>query len=329
MKKIEDSVVLVTGATGLIGSNLVERLLDLGAYVIAVGRSKDKLEKCFALNPHYSRLNIIEHDMSQRLPDFKEKIDYIFHAASPIAGNIIKTNPVSVILPNLIGTLNCLDLLKNQEKKDGIRGRIIIFSSATVYGMDNSSRTVFEDDTTLADSLDAINAPYSESKRMIEVLAKAYSKEYNVSTVIARLAYVYGYTYFMPNTAFYEFIQDALHGRDIVLNSNCAPKRDNIYVKDAVEGLLAIAQYGKDGESYNVSSNGDGNNYLAVDELAHIIASNAKYNIRVTFSNIVPGDRKPGICQNNDKIKELGWTVKYNIQSGICETLQLYMKELH
>ena len=329
MNEFENKVVLVTGATGLIGSNLVFRLLNCGAYIIAVGRSKSKLESCFATNENFSRIQLVEHDMSQPLDNIKDKIDYIFHAASPIAGSIIKENPVSVILPNIKGTINCLEYLKEQREKTGIEGRLVLFSSATVYGVNNSlDREVLEENTELADSLDALNAPYSESKRMIEVIAKAYVKECSVSTVIARFAYVYGPTYFMPNTAFYEFVQNVLEGKDIILNSNNAQRRDNIYVDDAVNGVLHVALYGKDGESYNISSNGDGNNYLAIDELAKIIAQNGEKIVSVSYKNEGHFDRTPGVRLNNDKIKNLGWNIQVDAQTGIKKTIEVYNERL-
>ena len=128
----------------------------------------------------------------------------------------------------------------------------------------------------------------------------------------------------MPNTAFYKFVQNVLEGKDIILNSNNAQRRDNIYVDDAVNGVLHVALYGKDGESYNISSNGDGNNYLAIDELAKIIAQNGEKIVSVSYKNEGHFDRTPGVRLNNDKIKNLGWNIQVDAQTGIKKTIEVY-----
>ena len=118
--------ILITGATGLIGSNLVKRLLQYPDNdIILVGRSKEKLEKVFG---HHERIRLVEHDISTPFLEGLGHIDCIYHAASPISGEIIKTRPLDVINSNLNGTIHCLEYLKNQGS-----GKMIVFSSATVY----------------------------------------------------------------------------------------------------------------------------------------------------------------------------------------------------
>lgn len=248
--------VLVTGATGLIGSTIVHTLLEIGdVRVIAVSRSQDKLNTCFdryAENPHFS---MIAQDVSQPFC-VKEPVHYIFHAAGPIAGDIIRQKPLQIIFPNLLGLQNCLELLQKQREHWGILGRLIIFSSATVYGhrgLDNIA--VREEDTQFAEALNEKTAAYSETKRMAEVLGLAYAREYAMDVVIARFSYVYGYSEIEPATAFFDIANKVLCGEDIeILNPN-QTMLDYIFVTDAVNGVLRIGAQGRCGEAYNISSN--------------------------------------------------------------------------
>lgn len=323
--------ILITGATGLIGTHLVKKLLAFkDCTIVALGRSIEKLEEVFKGYQGKGQLILMKGDVAEEMPIYEKDFDYIFHAASPIAGDIIRNYPVSVIKPNIVGTINCLDYLKKKKEENGQSGKMVVFSSATVYA--NTTQTdccVEETETSIADTLDAANAPYSESKRMAEVIARAYAKQYNIQVFIARFSYLYGYSKQAPNTAFYEFINKSLRGEDLLLNSDGAPKRDNIYVDDAVNGLLCLVEKGVAGESYNISSGGDMGNFAAIDEIANAIACAANKSISgatvsVSFREQADG-RKPGIALDNRKLKALGWEVENSLEEGVSKTLKSYI----
>jgi nucleoside-diphosphate-sugar epimerase len=324
--------ILVTGATGLIGSHIIEKLLIMdNVHVIALSHNESKLDKMFG---NYSNNDLFEYvvaDMGNNF-DFASiskdrSIDVIFHAASPISGKIVNERPVDVIRPNLIALETILEGLVTQKNKTGICGRIIIFSSATVYGISNSKHdiTVNEFDTKYSESLDSANAPYSESKRMAEVIARAYARQYNVDAVIARLGWVYGATLFPPETALYEFINNALLCKDIRIKNSDSPKRDNIFIEDAVSGLFTILENGEKGEAYNVSSGGEYNSFSAIDEIAEIIAkiSNEVLSnkIKVIYESPKNQTRKPGVILDNSKLKSLGWKLRNGLYDGIKNTM--------
>ena len=209
---------------------------------------------------------------------------------------------------------------------------MIIFSSATIYSNNNINHIVEEDMTNYADRLDSSNAPYSESKRMIEVIASAYHRQYNIDTLIARFSYVYGYSKNKAQTAFYEFINKALNGETIFLNQSNLPRRDNIYVKDAVKGLLHLCEIGINGDVFNISSNGDNGNYIAIDEIAKLIAeyiNKQRNNHSVEIKYCTPSDtqRPEGLKLSNKKIKSTGWSIATSIEQGIAETITKYINE--
>lgn len=317
MNAFDRKRILITGATGLMGKNLTERLLEAGASVIALGRTEEKIKKVFSRHLCNDNFSYIVSNISSSFPDV-DKIDYIFHAASPISGTEIRTFPVDTISANIYGVRNCLEFLRKQGY-----GRLVVFSSATAYGNFNLTEdiTVTEDMTDKADALHTSNTPYSESKRMVEVLARAYGIQYGVDSVIVRIGYVYGYTNPRPNTAFYEFIGKAICGESITLNNSGMGRRDNIYVDDVVKGLILVAAEGVNGEAYNLSSNGDLGNFRAIDEIAEIIANVAGVEAIV---KPIEGKRKPGMKMDNRKAKALGWSVEVGLEEGIVRTVKAY-----
>ena len=327
----EEKTILITGATGLLGSHLVKRFLEFkNCRVIALGRNLTKLQDVFDGCEGVGKLTLMEGDVSEGVPALEYDIDYIFHAASPIAGETIRDYPVSVIRPNILGTINILEYLRHKKKMAGHEGCLVVFSSATVYSnTTDKDRCVSEEETSVADNLDAANAPYSESKRMLEVIARSYHKQYGLNVKIARFSYLYGYSKHAPNTAFYEFMNKTQRKENLLLNSNGAPRRDNIYVDDAIEGLLCLCEKGISGESYNISSNGDKGNFAAIDEIAQVIASSANKNIKgndmtVLFREKNTG-RKQGLMLNNNKLKALGWNIQNSLEEGIEKTLKKYL----
>lgn len=319
--------VLVTGASGLIGSNLVNRIMgNESVNMIVVGRSKYKLEQVFSQHASKNNFHIVEHDINMPLPQTVGQVDYLYHAASPISGETIQNEPVSVVSTNLCGVLNCLDYLKVQKEKTDVVGTLIVFSSATVYGKTKEGDEIAnETDTQLADALDHPNAPYSEAKRMVEVVARAYNKQYGIDVKIARFSYIYGYTAVPPKTAFYSFIGKALEGQDLVFRKSGFARRDNIYIDDAIEGLLYVTEYGNGGEAYNISACQDGGNFAAIDEMAECIAKAAGNGVKVV---VAPSDgRAGGIALGNEKLKALGWSVKTSLEEGIAYIYNRYKQK--
>ena len=128
----KDKNILITGATGLIGSHLANKLLEEKANLILIGRNIQKLDSVFENNDNIKK---IACDITADLPDNVPELDYIFHAAGPISGNDIKQYPVNLIKANIFGLMNCFEFLRKQKERTGKSGRIIVFSSATVYGI--------------------------------------------------------------------------------------------------------------------------------------------------------------------------------------------------
>ena len=329
MKNNFSKTVLITGSTGLIGSNLALTFLkEKTVKVICVGRNKAKMLSVFAEWVDSPNIEFIISDGFSFLEAIETEIDYIFHAAGPVAGSFIKTNPVEVIEPNIFGLIDCLRFLKKQKK-----GKLIVFSSATIYKNTSNCDYLFsEEESCSADYIESENSPYSETKRMCEVIARAYSSEYGIDVSIARLSYVYGPCCFKPDTAFYSFISNAINDENITLNKSVFQKRDNIFVEDAVKGLILIAEKGLKGEIYNVSSAGDKGNYASIVDLAEIICDIANLyapeNKKVSLCKPSDITMLPGTMLNNSKLKEMGWEIEHDIYSGVRKTFLSYKRHI-
>jgi len=327
MNCFSNKTILVTGATGLIGSNLINSLMsETNTKIIALSRREDKLKTAFRQYENNPNFCCMAQDICTPLL-IEEPVDYIFHAAGPMERDIVLNHPLDVIMPNLIGTKNCFDFMVNQKQKSGHPCRLVLFSSVTVYGNDSlKDRSVTEEQTELTENLNGSKASYSQSKRMSEIIALSYNKQYGTDSVIARFSTVYGNTCFLPHTAFFEFINTALNGQDIVVNVSGSARRDNIYIDDAISGLLTVAEKGVCGEAYNISSNGELENFAAIDEIAESIATVVNHSqfiptpIKVILSHKTTS-RFPGICLNNDKLKKLGWKPEVSMSDGIKQTI--------
>ena len=328
--EFEHKTVLITGATGLIGYNFVKLLISNTdtCIVLACGRNAERLSETFSEFQFEERLKLIEHDITQA--SFTDKqinlLDYIFHAAGPQEREIVINNPLEVIQANFDGLTNCLKYLVGQEKRTGHAGRAIIFSSLTIYGNPSYDEllTVMESDSDRTASLSDVTSSYSESKRMSEVLASAYQKMFGVDFVVCRLSTIFGYSKNPSNTAFFEFLGLAQNGKNIQVGQKHGPKRDNLYVKDAVAGLLYGAAFGASGEVYNISSNGDKDNLISVGQIAVLIAELANKHIhlsnkvKVTYSDESYHPPK-GMMLDNTKLKSLNWTINYSFREAIID----------
>lgn len=320
---IEGSTVLITGATGLLGSNLTKECMRHGARVIALGRSEEKLQGCFSEYLQTGAITLVAADVQDIDKRINEPVDYIFHAAGPIEFSTIINKPMDIIAPNVIGTISCLNFLRNQSQK--VCGRLVYFSSEAVYGKNEIDRTVSEGDTEYTDSLQMARAPYSHSKRMAEVIVNGYVKQYGLNAINVRLSWIYGNAKYRPKQALFDFIQRALEGKDIVIRNPNTPRRDNLYMTDAMSALMSVAEKGLSGEVYNISSNGDKENYVGADEIAETVVDiiNKEYgkNSKVIYE-CQPSKREGGIKMNNSKLKQLGWNVSVGLREGMSKLIE-------
>lgn len=319
--------ICVTGSTGLIGSNLVRRMLDNGAEVFAFGRSISKLQACFGDIAGKNNLHLNETKYQTDFLSSVGQLDYIFHAASPITTGEINEDPSGAVHANVDGILACINSITHMPKPSACR--LVVFSSIAVYGVgvSDTERVVREDDTSLTSKLSESHSIYVESKRLVEALVNTYVNSYNLNAVILRISSAYGYCKFKQRNFFYSFLDSALKGQDIHVKDKYQPKRDEIYIEDLINAISVIADRGATGEAYNISSFKDNSNYCTVPDVAEAIveACNLIYHktLKVVYGN--ENDSNKGwVTMDNTKLVKLGWSPSYDLKKGVLETVKLY-----
>ena len=318
LNHIKKSSVLVTGATGLIGSCVVDVLLESECVVYALDLSKDKLISRFG--GETDNLRFVVQDVCEPLDD-DYLFDYIIHTASFADPKSYALYPVETILINVLGAKNVLDYAKKHVKT-----KVLITSTFETYGKLNQD-TYEENEFGLLD-FNSLRSCYPESKRTAEVLLKSYKDEYGVNGVIVRLSSVFGPTMSKNDSkAHAQFLFNALNNQDIVLKSKGLQKRTYTYVMDAVWALLFVLSDGISGEAYNIAN---GNSVISIFDLANTIAGicgvRVKYDVPDELET--KGYSKPQNCiLDTNKICKMGWTPLYSLDDGLKQTLKI-MKEM-
>lgn len=314
---LRDVSILVTGATGLIGSCAIDVLSVLNKEfcanikIYALGRNKNKIESRFGKN-----VIPVEQDIINPL-DKKIEYDYIIHAASNADPKSYALQPVETILTNVLGNKNILDYCAGH-----LNTKMILTSSFEVYGELKGQDIFLENMSGIIDQTVLRNG-YPESKRCSELLVRSYVDEYGVDAIIARLPSVYGPTMLESDSkAHAQFIRNALNGENIVLKSKGEQTRTYCYVLDVVSALFKLLCAGKDGEIYNVSNE---NSIASIAEVAKTCAEIAGTKVVFDLPSEVEAkgfSRSRNCILDNKKLKDLGWSGKYSLREGLEETLE-------
>ena len=319
--------VLITGASGLIGSAMADILLTanrtLGASfrVLALGRSEARLRERFSYATS-GELAVLAQDIS--LPvTCGETPDYVVHAASNADPVSYALYPAQTLRTNVEGTWNILDFVKTACSD----ARVLLTSTFEVYGKKEGAGVYTETDAGVTD-YNAVRACYPESKRCAELLLRCCAAQYGVRGVIARLSSVYGPTMAPDDSkAHAQFLRRALAGEDIVLKSDGAQVRSYTYVMDAADALFTLLFSGKAGEAYNVSNQ---NSVASIREVAYAAAKLGKVGVVFDLPDETEkkGFSAPQDCVlDNGKLRALGWEGRYTLEAGLGETLAV-MREI-
>jgi len=313
--------VLVTGATGLIGSFLVDALALLneergaGIEVYAAGRSEAGVRARFGTLADAAYFHYVPYDATRPVAlDFAP--DHVIHAATSAHPLAYSTDPVGTMQANLLGAIRLLEVLREQG-----RGRFLMLSTGEIYGENPALPEGFsEADHGWVDSMKPRSC-YPESKRAAETLCAAYAAQYGVDAVVARLCHVYGPTFTPSNSrADAQFIRKALAGEDIVMKSAGTQVRSFCYVADAVAAILTLLEKGSAGEAYNVANR---ESVASIRQYAQTLAGIA--GVKVVF-DLPPEVERAGYTQitravlNPGKLEALGWRPRYGLRAGLEET---------
>jgi UDP-glucuronate decarboxylase len=318
--ELAGSKILITGASGLIGSALADVLLcsnrdlDNSIEVILAGRNEEPVTRRFSYwgNSAYA---FAKYDAAEPVC-FDFEADYVIHCASNAHPRAYTEQPVETLVNNVAGTSNMLAYARDCGAR-----RVLYVSSSEVYGKRSGMQPYGEDEYYLVDPLNARSC-YPNSKRACETLCVAYFYEYGLDSVIARPGHVWGPTATGSDSrAHAEFARNAAAKRDIVLKSPGGQLRSYIYSTDCAGALLTILLKGASREAYNVGVPGEA---CTIRQLADALALAGGVDVVRDFPT---ADEKRGYnpmsCSALDcgKLANLGFKAQWCLEDAARETV--------
>lgn len=243
--------VLVTGATGFLGSLLVRYFAHLnhrhgfGVRVYAAVRDADRARALLG----DAAPDLLVGDMSE-IGELAAglKPDFIFHTAAITVSKDMVDSAVEVVTETVAGVTACLELAQRAGS------RLVYLSSMEAYGVTEGQDALAEHELGYVD-LRQPRSSYPVAKRVAEFLCRAHHLEYGTDAVVARLAHCAGVgTLAVDNRIFMQFARRAIDGEPIVIRSTGASEIDFVYASDALAALLALGARADAGETYNIAN---------------------------------------------------------------------------
>lgn len=307
--------VLVTGATGLVGSWLCRRLLAEGAAVVALVRDWDPQSE-FIRSGDILRCTVV----SGRLEDYatlaralvENEVDTAFHlGAQAIVGTAL-ASPLATFESNIRGSYNLLEACRIH------RARVVVASSDKAYG--ESVVLPYTEDMPANG-----RHPYDVSKSCTDLLAQTYARTYGLDVAVARCGNIYGgadlnWSRIVPGT-----IRSALEGRGPILRSDGTYVRDYLYVEDVVDAYMVLAEHvgreGVRGEAFNFSPERP----LTVLEITRaVLEAVGRPDLEPSILDSARAEIRDQYLDSRKALERLGWKAKYGLKEGLAATVAWY-----
>jgi len=328
-KELEGKRIMITGATGLICSAVVDLLIRWNETntnkieILAAGRNEAKFRERFGEYCNEQWFKYIEFDANKLDNTSFEKCDYIIHGASNASPNKIINEPVETMMSNFIGTKSILDYARDNHV-----GRVLFISSSEVYGRKEKNEPSKIDDYGYIDLLNPRNS-YSIGKCAAETLCASYYAEYNVDSVIVRPGHIYGPTAQKSDARVSSaWAYDAAEGRDIVMKSEGAQIRSYVYCLDCATAILTVLLRGEKGKAYNISNP---NSVISIKTIAETLSTYFKNKLLIEL----PSDKEikgfnPMLDSSLDsrELCDIGWKGLYDYKKGFMHTVHI-LKEAY
>lgn len=312
-----DRPVLVTGATGLVGGWLTQRLLAQGASVTCLMRDwvpQSELVRARALE----RVNVVRGDLRDRevleraLGEYE--VDTVIHLAAQTIVTIANRNPISTFESNIAGTWNLLEACRRSPTVK----QIVVASSDKAYG--DQERLPYTEDTPLQGQ-----HPYDVSKACADLIAHAYAVSYNLPVAITRCGNFYGGGDLNWNRIIPGAIRSVVRGQRPIIRSDGNFVRDYFYVEDGVAAYLLLAEQlaarpELHGEAFNFSNETQVTVSEVVDKILRLMDSPLTPEIQNEVSNEI---RQQSLSA--DKARQvLGWRPLFTLDEGLQRTIAWY-----
>ena len=317
MNKNNNSKILVTGATGFIGSHLTESLVEQGHRVVAFDRYNSNndwgwLEKSKYKNDFQIILgDIRDYDSVSKAMN---GCNVIFHLAALVGIPYSYLSPLAYIRTNIEGTYNILEAAKNNELD-----QLLITSTSETYG--TAQYVPINEKHPLVGQ-----SPYSASKIAADQLAISYYKSFELPLKIVRPFNTYGPRQ-SARAIIPTIISQILKGKSEIILGSLTPTRDLTFVKDTCKGFEAIYESNSlFGEVTNIGMN----NEISISNLANLIGDlmNVNLVIKSNDERIRPKSSEVErlFCDNSKLLNNTSWKPVYSLYTGLAEVIE-WMKK--
>ena len=322
-EKLNGKSILITGATGLIGTFLIDLLMyrninyNDNITIYALNQSKEKAVERF--NKYFNSPFFISIQKDLQTPfELNASVDYIIHGASNTHPIAYASEPVNTILLSVLGTKTILDFAAAHSVK-----RTLFLSSVEIYGENRGDTEMFNEEYCGFIDCNTLRAGYPEGKRAAEALCQAYRKENNIDVVIARCCRVYGPTMGNEDSkVIAQFIRNCINNENIALKSKGDQLYSYCYAADICSAVLLLLLNGEDGEAYNISDNSS----LTLLEIAKILSEHSAKEIVYDTPAAAEASgysKATKALLDSSKLQKLGWKPLYSLKDGLIRTVDI------
>ncbi len=311
--------VLITGASGFLGSYLTEKLSNLGANIVAIVRDQIPKSRLFYehINQSISIVNgdINEYSLIERtINEYETEI--VFHLAAQTIVQIANRSPLSTFESNIKGSWNIFEACRNSETVE----RLLVASSDKAYGQ-KKKLPYFETDT-----LDAKH-PYDISKAITDMLAQGYHHTYGLPVGITRCGNLYGGGDLNFNRVVPQTIRSTLFNQNPEIRSDGTFLRDYFYVEDAADSYIILAEnLIEKGLQGNVFNFGTGNPISVLDIVNKIISISGNSSLKPIIKNTAKGEIKDQYLSCEKAAKTFNWKPAHSLEEGLKKSFKWYKK---
>ncbi len=323
---LDGATVAISGATGLVGTFLVDALMrrreldGTDVRVLALGRNAGRAQTRL---PYFGREGFSFEEVDVSVPGSAptRPADVVFHLASTTHPRAYATQPVGTVASNVVGLMNLLEYACSRPESPA---RFVFASSVEVYGENRGDVERFDESYCGYIDCNTLRAGYPESKRCGEALCQAYAAERGMQVYVPRLPRTFGPTVLPSDTkAVSQFVAKGAAREDVVLKSEGTQTYSYLYVADTVAGMLHVLARGQAGAAYNLA---DARCDVSLRDLAASIARSAGTNVvfelpdeveRAGYSTATRAMLDPA------RVQATGWRAHYGIDEGMDRTLRI------
>ena len=317
-----DRAVFVTGASGIVGSWLVRRLLAAGASVIALIRDEDPRSEFIRSGDDHRVVRVrgsLEDLALLQRALVQYEVDTIFHLGAQTQVQNAQGQPHATLESNVRGTYNLLEAARRSARP--LRA-IVVASSDKAYG--ESTSLPYTEDHPLAG-----RNIYDASKSAADLLASAYSTSYAMPLALARCSNIYGggdlnWDRIVPGT-----IRSLTRGERPIVRSDGTLRRDYLFVDDAVTGYLTLGEAlleGREcGEAFNF---GTGDPIAVLDVVRAVARALGRTELEPIIQSDAPNEIADQWLDATKARTRLGWKPEFTLSDGLARTVEWYREVL-